>query len=243
MQKKKPTTATDHKELNLGAIIVVPDSATPLKCNSMECYGARVEKVAWDLKIEKCSSLATETGYSILEASDNYDVIEGQATVAMELLQQVPQLDAILVSLGAGGLASGITFLAKTLKPSIKVYLVEPEGKLFEQCLQSGDRVLPAQSQSLETVAEGLRHFEVGAKAFPILHDLAEKTVITVNDTEIIEAMKLVFHYMKQVVEGASGATVAALLKFTFPPDIKNIGLVLCGGNIDCTKLPWYPSP
>ena len=166
--------------------------------------------------------------------------------MALELMahQNLGDLDAILTTVSGGGMASGISIAAKSLNPSIKVILVEPVGKGLSECLRSGERRWPNPPQFLSTIAEGIKTQQVGQLTFPILCDLAEHHVITVTDDEMVEGMKIVAERMKLVIEASAGAVVAAAILKSSEilekwPNIKNIGVVLCGGNTDLNNLPW----
>lgn len=166
-----------------------------------------------------------------------------QGTIALELLEQVPDLDAILVSASGGGMISGIAIAAKSIKKDIKVFMVEPEGKMAEQCLRSGQRLWPNPPKFLNTIADGIILQQLGHLTFPIICDLIEKDVFTVGNEDMIRGMKFVFQHMKLVIEAAAGAAVAAAMSDKLrkmDPMMKNIGIILCGGNIDINKLPWY---
>ena len=166
--------------------------------------------------------------------------------MALEMLtnQNIENMDAILTTVSGGGMASGISIAAKSINESIKVILVEPVGKNLSTCLKSKERKWPNPPQFLNTIAEGIKTQQLGQLTFPILCDLAEPDVITVTDDEMVEGMRIVAERMKLVIEASAGAVVAAAL-YKLPeilqkwPHIKNIGVILCGGNTDLNKLPW----
>jgi len=166
--------------------------------------------------------------------------------MALEMMtnQKLEDMDAILTTVSGGGMASGISLAAKAINPSLKVILVEPVGKNLSECLKSGERKWPNPPQFLNTIAEGIKTQQLGQLTFPILCDLAEHDVITVTDDEMIEGMRIVAERMKLVIEASAGAVVAAaIFKLSQVlqkwPHIKNIGVVLCGGNTDLNYLPW----
>ena len=166
--------------------------------------------------------------------------------MALEMLtnQNIENMDAILTTVSGGGMASGISIAAKSINESIKVILVEPVGKNLSTCLKAKERKWPNPPQFLNTIAEGIKTQQLGQLTFPILCDLAEPDVITVTDDEMVEGMRIVAERMKLVIEASAGAVVAAAL-YKLPeilqkwPHIKNIGVILCGGNTDLNKLPW----
>ena len=166
--------------------------------------------------------------------------------MALEMMtnQNFEDMDAILTTVSGGGMASGISVAAKSINPSIKIILVEPVGKNLSECLKTGERKWPNPPQCLNTIAEGIKTQQLGQLTFPILCDLAEHDVITVTDEEMVQGMKIVAERMKLVIEASAGAVVAAAMfrlseVLTKWPHIKNIGVVLCGGNTDLNHSPW----
>lgn len=163
--------------------------------------------------------------------------------MAVEFLEQIPHLDAIFVTVSGGGLISGISVYAKHRKPSIKIFAVEPSGKRLGECMKANRRNLEGKTPGyLNTKAESIRTEQCGELTFPIIKKYVDD-VFTVTDEEMIEATKLVMNRMKLVVELAGGAAVAAAMSDKARkeyPALRNIGVVLCGGNIDLDNLPWY---
>lgn len=200
-------------------------------------------------------------GFKIVHPYDDLNVIAGQSTIAYELHDQIADLDAIVVPVSGGGMASGIALATKAMNPECKVILVQPEGKMLEKCLQvhnyfahscqhvpliflsvqAKERLWPNPPQFLNTLAEGIKTQQCGNVTFPILCELAEPEVITVTDAEMIAAMKLVTERMKLVVELSAGASAAAAIYKVGQkwPELKKIGVVLCGGNADMDRIPW----
>ncbi|KAL3857714.1 hypothetical protein ACJMK2_012356 [Sinanodonta woodiana] len=225
--------------------VVVPNNASDVKKSAIEAYGADLvicEPTPADRE-NTCNRVAKERNLSIVPPYDHYDVIAGQGTIAVEFLQQVPDLDAILVPVSGGGMTSGIAIAAKTMKPEIKVFMVEPEGKMAEKCLKAGERLWPNPPRFLNTIADGIRLQQLGHLTWPIILQLVEKEVFSVSDKSIIEGMKFSFEKMKLVIEASSGAAVAAAMSEkmkSMDEGIKNVGVILCGGNVDINHLPWY---
>ncbi|XP_062621024.1 serine racemase-like [Saccostrea cucullata] len=225
--------------------VVVTQDTPKTKCRAIKSYGADLVfcQSSPSARTETCNQISSEKNYPYIPSSDHYDIIAGQGTIAVEFLKQVPELDAILVPVSGGGMASGIAIAAKAIKPDIKVFLVEPEGKMCEICLQTGKRLWPNPPQFLNTIADGLKLQQLGKLTWPIILDLAEKEVFSVTDEDIIKAMKFVFERMKLVIEPAAGTGVAAVMSerlAAMDANMKNIGVILCGGNVDIDKLPWY---
>ena len=226
--------------------VVVPKNTTKVKLDAIREYGAQVEfcENNPESRVEVCERLAEEQNRLIIKPYDDYDVMCGQGTIALEFLEQIPHLDAIVISISGGGLLSGVCVCAKAIKPSIRIIGVEPVGKRLAECLKKNERNLDNKPVSyLNTLAEGIRTEQCGQLTFPILSKyIRPEDVITVTDEDMIEATKFVFKRMKMVIELAAGAAVAAVLSPKLKenyPELKNIGVVLCGGNIDIEHLPW----
>ena len=161
---------------------------------------------------------------------DDYFILAGQGTCGLELVEDVPDLDCVLTPCSGGGLFAGVATAAKALKPGIKCYPVEPDtADDTRQSLLKGERVsIPPPP----TIADGLRVTIPGKLTFPIIQRLADD-VLTVTDEEIIATMRFILFRMKMLVE-TSGATAAAAVMFKkLPADVKRVGVVLSGGNID----------
>ncbi|KAH3883199.1 hypothetical protein DPMN_007153, partial [Dreissena polymorpha] len=164
-------------------------------------------------------------------------------TIAVEFLEQIPQLDAILVPTSGGGMVAGIAVAAKSIKPDIRVFIVEPNGKDVERSLVAGERLWPNPPRVLDTIADGIRLQQLGHVTWPIIQEVVDKQVFTVNNEQIIDGMKFAFERMKLVVEAASGAGVAAAMSermHNMDASICHVGVILCGGNTDIEHLPWY---
>ncbi|XP_062621082.1 serine racemase-like [Saccostrea cucullata] len=224
--------------------VVVPNNSPKIKSEAIKGYGAELvfcEPTPADRQ-STCDRVSKENNFIIVPPYDHYDVIAGQGTIAVEFLKQVPELDAILVPVSGGGMTSGIAIAAKAIKPDIKVFMVEPEGKMCEECLRAGQRLWPNPPRFLHTIADGIRLQQLGDLTWPIILELVEKEVFSVKDEDIVKAMRFVFERMKLVIEPASGAGVAAVMSdrlAAMDPNMKNIGVILCGGNVDIDHLPW----
>lgn len=229
--------------VGLPCTVVVPKGTPKVKCDAIREYGATL--VFCDpsptSRMETCAQVAKETGRTIIQSSDNHHVIAGQGTLALEFLEEIPDLDAILVTVSGGGMLAGVSVAARCLQPKCQVYAVEPTGKYLQECLESKQRLWPSPPRFLNTVADSIRLQEVGELTFPIICEYTNPRVFTVTDQQMVEGMRLIFERMKQVVEAASGAGVYAavhLLK-EVQPKASKVGVVLCGGNVDPDALPW----
>jgi len=224
--------------------VVVPKDTPQIKCSAITGYGAKLVKceVSPTSRKETCQKIADENpGFQIVHPYDDVNVIAGQSTIALELHEQVAGLDAIVVPVSGGGMSSGIALATKAMNPACKIILTAPQGKMLGECLTAKERLWPNPPQFLDTMAEGIKTQQCGILTFPILCEHAEPEVITVNDKEMIEAMRLVAERMKLMIELSAGASAyAALFKVAkIWPDLKKVGVILCGGNADMNKIPW----
>lgn len=222
------------------AHIVMPTNAPEVKRKAVRGYGGIVVPCEPTQKSreETASRIAAETGATLVPPYDDADVIEGQGTIAIELFEQVPDLDAVIVPLGGGGMTSGIAIAYRELAPRVKVIGAEPAlaSDAFES-RQSG--AIVGQKAAL-TIADGLRT-SLGALTFPVVRDLVSDVVL-VDEDAIVQCTKLVFERMKLVIEPSAGVSVAVAIgrgQATLPREVKRVGVILCGGNVDLDALPW----
>jgi threonine dehydratase len=214
------------------ATIVMPADAPASKIAATRAHGARI--VTYDRALEDREAIgkkiADETGATIVPPYDHPWTITGQGTAALELLDEVPDLDAIVVPIGGGGLISGSSIAAHALRPEIRMFGVEPEsGSDMLLSVRAGERVgipLP------ETIADGLRTAKPGALTFPIVQKHVEDIAL-VSDDEIRAAMNFLLTRMKILVEPSGAASAAAMMQHKVPGGIARIGVILSGGNVD----------
>jgi len=221
--------------------VVVPRGTPQVKCDAIKGYGAKL--VMCDPtptgRKETADQIAKENDGVIIHPYDNYDVMAGQGTIGLELMEQVPDLDLVLVPISGGGMTAGIATAVKGINPNCKVIAVEPVGKNLGECLESKSRLWSNPPQFLNTIAEGIMTQQVGMLTFPILCQLVDQ-VITVTDQQMAEGCRIAAERMKVMVEAASGAAIAASLSDQVKEmKAKKIGVILCGGNVDTCKLPW----
>jgi threonine dehydratase len=224
------------ESLGTPATIVMPADAPALKLAATQSHGARI--VTYDRAAEDreaiAQQIARETGATIVPPYDHPRTIAGQGTAALELLDEAPDLDALVVPIGGGGLISGSSIAAHAIRAGIRVFGVEPEhGNDTLLSIRAGSRVaipLP------ETIADGLRATTPGALTFPLIQKHVEDIVL-VSDSEIRAAMKFLLTRMKTLVEPSGAASAAAALHHKLPPDIRRIGVILSGGNVDLDYL------
>jgi threonine dehydratase len=220
----------------IGATIVMPEDAPKAKLTATREMGAAV--ITYDrLKEDREAigrAIAAEHGSTLLPPYDHPWTIAGQGTLALELLEEIPELDALVVCLGGGGMLSGCALIAKEINPAIKVYGVEPElANDYWLSLQAGRKV---RVDASATIADGLRTPEPGDITFPIIQRLADG-VILVTEDEILAAMRFSLTRLKMVVEPSGAVCIAAAMAGKIPTGHQRIGLVVSGGNVDLDFL------
>ncbi|HEX4595319.1 MAG TPA: threo-3-hydroxy-L-aspartate ammonia-lyase [Bryobacteraceae bacterium] len=222
--------------VNIKATIVMPSDAPKSKLDATRGYGAEV--VTYDRLTGNREAIGTrisqDTGATIVPPYDHPWIIAGQGTTALELLEEIPDLDALVVCIGGGGLTSGCSIAAKALKPGIRVFGVEPEdGNDTYLSFRSGSRV---EIPTPQTIADGLRAQKPGAITFPIIQKNVED-ILLVNDSEIRETMKFLLTRMKMVVEPSGAVPATALFHHKLPNGPRKIGAIVSGGNVDLELL------
>lgn len=228
--------AIASREVGISATIVMPNDAPKSKVDATRGYGAEV--VIFDRlrenRIEIGNRIAKEQNATVIPPFDHPLVMAGQGTAALELMEEVSGLDAIVVCIGGGGLMSGCATAAKSLNPSIRVFGVEPaDGNDFWLSLQAGH---PVEIPPPATIADGLRAPAPGKLTLPIVQQLVEKVVL-VSDDEIRAAMKFALLRMKMVIEPSGAVSMAALMHGKLPPNLGRVGLIVSGGNVDYEVL------
>lgn len=220
------------RESDVRAVVAMPDDAPKSKVAATRAYGAEI--VFYDRHSEDREAVAIRIserdGLVMVPPYDDYLVMAGQGTAALELLQEVPDLDAIAAPCSGGGLFAGVSVGAKSVSAGIRCFAVEPEtGDDTRQSFLKGDRVsIPPPP----TIADGLRVQSPGTLTFPILQQMAED-VLTVSDEEIVTAIRFVLFRMKMLVEPSGMAAAAAVFAGKLPADVRKVGVIFSGGNID----------
>ncbi len=219
------------------AHIVMPDNAPAVKKAAVAAYGAHIVECEPTLNAREqtLERVVEETGAHVVHPYDDARIIAGQGTVGLELLEQVSGLDVVAVPVGGGGLLAGVATVVKELSPRTEVVAVEPEGAddafrsfgLGRRVLQSGP----------DTIADGLRA-SLGELNFEIILERVD-TILTVPDSVIVEAMQLQWSRMKTVVEPSGAVSYAGVLAHPECFRGRRVGLVISGGNVDLTRLPW----
>ena len=227
------------KMRGIPAHVVMPSISAEIKKAAVRGYGASIVECDPTIAAREATAarVIAETGGTMIPPYNHPDVIAGQGTVALELLDECPQLDAIVVPLGGGGMISGIAIAAKALNPSIRIIGAEPE--------LAGDAAQSKRTGSIEpqmppvTIADGLRG-TLGPLTFPVVRDLVDEIVL-VSEADIAAHMRLVWERMKLTIEpsAAVGVAVACGDWMRRQKDHADVGVVLCGGNVDLSSLPF----
>jgi len=222
------------KEFGLKSVIVMPTTTPLIKVNRTKNLGAQVILYGdvYDEACEKALSLAKEEGYTFIHPFDDEVVATGQGTIAMEIFQDLPVVDYILVPIGGGGLAAGVSTLAKLLNPKIKVIGVEPEGAACMKASIDAGKVTGLKSVS--TIADGTAVKTPGSVIFPYVQKNIDR-IITVKDEELIVSFLDMVENHKMVVENSGLLTVAALSHLNVKN--KRIVSILSGGNMDVITM------
>ncbi len=226
--------ATRH---GIKSLICLPAGAPLAKISATRDYGAEVCLVpgVYDDAYQYALRLRDEHGYTFIHPFDDEDVIAGQGTIGLEILEQWKDVDAIIVPVGGGGLISGVAFAAKAVKPSVKVYGVQAEGAAsMYNSLRSGKiETLP----SVLTIADGIAVKQPGVHTFEYCKKYVDG-IVTVTDGEIASAILALIEKKKIVAEGAGATPVAAMLAGKFPElNGKKVCCLVSGGNVDVTVL------
>lgn len=221
------------------AHIVMPSNATPAKRRAVEEYGGRVTECEPNLvaREDVVARVVAQTGATLIPPYDFPDIIAGQGTAALELLEQVPDLDALIAPVGGGGLVSGVCIAANGINPAIRIFAAEPVGADDAARSKAAGTLVPQTGP--KTIADGLLT-SLGELTWPIIRDLVER-VVTVPEPEIVRAMRLSWERAKLLIEPSAAVAVAAVLsdEFRAHEGIRRIGVILSGGNANLDRLPW----
>ncbi|HEY0081014.1 MAG TPA: threonine/serine dehydratase [Pyrinomonadaceae bacterium] len=224
------------REAGVRAVIVMPEDAPVSKLAATRGYGAQV--VFYDRQRDDREAVARDIsareGLTLVPPYDDYHVIAGQGTCGLELLEEVPDLDALLTPCGGGGLFAGASTAAKALRAEVRCFPVESElSDDTRRSFGAGERIrIPPPP----TIADGMRTQSPGALTFPILQRTAED-VLVVTEDEIVETLRFILFRMKLLVEPTGAVAAAAVLFDKLPKTLKRVGVVISGGNIDPDAL------
>jgi threonine dehydratase len=228
--------ALASREAGIRAVVAIPADAPKAKVEATRNYGADIRFFDrhQDDRDAFGREIAEREGLVMVPAYDDYLIMAGQGTCGLEFLEEVPDLDCILTPCSGGGLFAGVSTAAKSIKPAIRCYAVEPDSANdTQQSIANSERVkIPPPP----TIADGLRVQTPGDLTFPITRANADD-VLTVTDEEIVEAMRFMLFRMKLLVEPSGAAAAAAVFFKKLPGDTKRVGVVLSGGNVDGAVL------
>lgn len=217
------------------ARIVMPENSSAAKFEAVRGYGGEIVRCAVGAREATAAQIVAETGAVFIHPYDDPRVIAGQGTIALELLDELPDLQCLLIPVGGGGLASGVATAAKAIKPSIRVVGVEPAAADDAQrSFRSGTLTAVAQPK---TIADGLRA-TVSVRTLAIIRAQLDD-VVTVGEEAIVRAMRTLWQHLKVIVEPSSAVAYAAVLEDIVSVRGLRVGIVLTGGNVDLDALPW----
>jgi threonine dehydratase len=231
-------TAIAAKYVGASATIVMPEDAPRSKMEATRARGARIVTYNrfTDSREAIAQSILKETGATLVPPFDHPMIMAGQGTAAMELLEETGPLDALIAPVGGGGLLSGCATISKAMNPAMRVFGAEPEGANDTfLSMVAGERI----AIHPETIADGLRAPKPGELTFPVIRALAEHIVL-VSEDEIRAAVKWVLLRLKVLVEPSGAVPIAAVLFRKLPKEIKSVGVVISGGNVDFEELIRY---
>ncbi len=225
------------KMRGIPAYIVMPSNAPQVKKNAVAGYGGQITFCEPTLEARESTmeGIRLRTGASVVHPYNDERVIAGQGTAALELLEEVPDLDVIIAPVGGGGLLSGTAIVATETKKGIRVIAAEPEmaDDAFRS-MQAGE-IIP--SQNPKTIADGLLT-SLGSLTYPIIKERVEQ-VVTVSEAGIVDSMKFVWERAKIVIEPSAATVIAVLWEKKIDLSGLKVGVILSGGNVDLEKLPW----
>ncbi len=218
------------------SLICLPDSAPISKVEATKAFGAEVCLVegCYDDAYQKALELQESKGYTFVHPFDDENVIAGQGTIALEILNELDDIDAIVVPIGGGGLISGIAYTAKQIRPSVKIYGVQAAGApSMYNAVKSGE----AESlDAVSTIADGIAVKKPGANTFALVQEYVDEIAL-VSDDEVASAILALIEKQKMIAEGAGAAAVAAVMFHKFDLEGKRAVAIVSGGNIDVTSL------
>lgn len=224
------------REAGVRAVVAIPADAPKMKVAAARDYGADIR--FFDRQADDRESfgrdIAEREGLVMVPPYDDYLIMAGQGTCGLELIEEVPDLDCVLTPCSGGGLFAGVSTAVRAVKPDIRCFAVEPEtANDTQQSIAAGDRV---KIEPPPTIADGLRVQTPGALTFPITRANVEQ-VLTVSDDELLKTMRFLLLRLKTVVEPSGAAAAAAVFFRKLPADVRRVGVVLSGGNIDAEVL------
>lgn len=221
---------------NIPCLICMPDSAPISKIEATKSYGADIHLAqgSYDDAYDDALRLQKEKGYTFIHPFNDEDVIAGQGTIGLEILDQLENIDAVVVPIGGGGLISGVAFAVKTLKPECKVYGVQATGAASMSEARKCDKIVSL--DEVNTFADGIAVKRAGDLTYELTKKYVDE-IITVTDDEIAAAILMLMEKQKMVAEGAGAVSVAAAMFNKLPIKGNNVVCIVSGGNIDVNIL------
>ena len=219
------------------AHIVMPSNSAKVKIRAVESYGAHVVfcEPTEQAREATCTEVIEKTGAMPIHSFENEQVMAGQGTAAVELLEQVSDLDLVMCPVGGGGLLSGTAVAAKSMQPKIKVIAVEPaNADDAAQSFHAGRRLV---TEKKFTIADGLRT-NIGEPNFAIVQRYVDG-ILTVSEEAIVASMRTIWETMKIIIEPSAAVPYAAILERVIDVNGRRVGIILTGGNVDLDALPW----
>ncbi|PYI88831.1 MAG: serine dehydratase, partial [Verrucomicrobia bacterium] len=221
----------------ISAHIVMPSNSAKVKVRAVESYGAQIVfcEPTQEAREAACAEVIAKTGAILIHSFENEHVMAGQGTAAVELLQDIPDIDVVICPVGGGGLLCGTAAAAKSIRPEIKVIAAEPlNADDAAQSFRAGHLI---HSKKKFTIADGLRT-NVGAPNFTIIQRYVDD-IVTVSEEAIVMAMRTIWETMKIIVEPSAAVPYAAIIENKIDIGGKRAGIILTGGNVDLDALPW----
>ena len=218
------------------AHIVMPKNSAKVKVRAVESYGSHVVfcEPTQQAREAVCADVIARTGATLIHSFENEDVMAGQGTAAVELLEEVA-VDLVMCPVGGGGLLAGTAVAAKSMRPKIKVIAVEPaNADDAAQSFRAGKRIV---TEKKFTIADGLRT-NVGKSTFPIIQRYVDD-ITTVSEEGIVSAMRTIWETMKIIIEPSAAVPYAAIIELKIDIGPNRVGIILTGGNVDLDTLPW----
>jgi threonine dehydratase len=224
------------RDAGVRCTVVMPETASRAKVDASRGYGAEVvlHGASGIEAFARAHELAVERSLTFVHPFDDEEVIAGQGTVGLEILEQLDQIDDVIVPIGGGGLIAGVAIAIKEQRPSIRVYGVEPSGAAVMR--QSLDQDRPVRLTSMKTIADGLAAPMAGDVTFPIVKRYVDDVVL-VTDEEILSAMREILFSTKLLAEGGGAAATAAVLSGKLNVAGRRVVAVLSGGNVDPSRV------
>ncbi len=225
------------RERGIAAYVVMPENAPKIKIENVRGFGATIRFCAPNVAAREaaCAEVQREHGAALVHPFDNVNVIAGQGTAALEMLEEMPGLDVVIAPCGGGGLLSGTAIAAKSMKPSIRVFGAEPANAGDAAASFISGRIEPLPPTS--TIADGLRT-TLAPRTFAAIRAHVDD-VRTCSEASIVQAMRMMWERMKIIVEPSAAVPLACVLSRAYDLAGARVGVIVSGGNVDLDHLPW----